>query len=839
MISATVSVRILFLTAALALSSASAAVPAFPGAQGGGAAATGGRGGAVIEVTTLADGTNPVPPGSLRAALQASGPRTVVFRVGGRIELVDYIYIVNGSLTVAGQTAPGGGVMITAKNSAPYSLIDIHASNVIWRYTRIRKGWHPAGAGSNTNRGTAIGISGGVNIICDHNSVSWNQDEGFGIAGSRTALSNITISSNLVAEGLSDHSTAVITGSDSSEKSAQMTDIDFHRNVMMNNNHRNPLLKNKTTRYVNNLHYNNRFYMNQYLGGILADVIGNVYKQGPMTVTGRYEIQAGTGNATSAAGSPSLYLLGNKGWHQTNSDGDQWILANQVTGENGSQMGPIPLAWRRTSPLPDTAYPIVAEPANGLEATTLPIVGASRRLDSLGNWVAARDAVDARLIEQYATNTGITSLPVTENDVGGFPVVAGGTPYIDTDRDGMPDEWETAQGLNPNDPADRNFITSNGYTNLENFLNGPVTPPITAPLIAWQPVAQTVAAGSTVVFNSRATNAERNQWQRNGVNIPDAIFSTLIIKHASSANQGSYRSIAANAVGSVASDSAELTVVDYPSTAVGRLINLSSITAIRAAGDSFSMGYVVGGSGTSGATPLVLRAAGPSLGALGVPNPLGDPKIEFFSGATKTGENDNWGGAPALVEAMHGVGAFPFSGAASLDSAVRTNITTRDNSVRVSSVNSGTGTVIAEIYDATPAASLTATTPRLLNVSILRFVEANTSLTMGFVLHGQTARTVLVRAIGPGLQAAFGVSDTMADPQLTLFDANATKIGVNDDWGGEMPLRVVSAAVGAFAIQNSTSRDAMLLMTLAPGAYTAEVKGSGGGNVIVEVYEVP
>ncbi len=839
MIAAIVPVRILFLTTALALSAASAAVPAFPDAQGGGAAATGGRGGAVIEVTTLADGTNPVPPGSLRAALQASGPRTVVFRVGGRIELEDYIYIVNGNLTVAGQTAPGGGIMITAKNSAPYSLIDIHASNVIWRYTRIRKGWHPAGAGSGTNRGTALGISGGTLIICDHNSVSWNQDEGFGVSRSITALSNITISANLVTEGLADHSTAMLTGSDSPEKSAEMTDIDFHHNAMMNNNHRNPLLKNKTSRYVNNLHYNNRFYMNQYLGGILADVIGNVYKPGPMTTASRNEIQAGVGNATSAAGTPSLYLLGNKGWHQPNPDGDQWILANQVTGENGSQMGPIPLAWRRPSPMADTAYPIVAEPANGLEATTLPIVGASRRLDSLGNWVAARDAVDARLIEQYVTNTGITSLPVTENDVGGFPVIAGGTPYVDTDRDGMPDAWEAAHGLNPNDPADRNFMASNGYTNLENFLNGPASPPSTAPLIAWQPVSQTVAAGSTVVFNSSATNAERYQWQRNGVNIPDAIFPTLVIGRTSSANQGSYRSIATNAVGSAASDSAELTVVDAPPAAVGRLINLSSITAIRAAGDSFSMGYVVGGSGTSGATPLVLRAAGPSLGALGVINPLGNPRIELFAGATKTGENDNWGGTPALAEAMHGVGAFPFSGATSLDSAVLANITTRENSVRVSAANNGTGTVIAEIYDATPAAGLTATTPRLLNVSILRFVDANTSLTTGFVLHGQTARTVLVRAIGPGLQAAFGVGDTMADPQLTLFGASATKIGVNDNWGGETPLRVVSAAVGAFAIQNPASRDAMLLMTLAPGAYTAEVKGSGGGNVIVEVYEVP
>ena len=363
--------------------------------------------------------------------------------------------------------------------------------------------------------------------------------------------------------------------------------------------------------------------------------------------------------------------------------------------------------------------------------------------------------------------------------------------------------------------------------------------PATSPVIAWQPVSQAVAAGSTVVFNSSATNAERYQWQRNGVNIPNEVFSTLVIDHASSTNEGTYRCFVANASAGVTSNAAELTVLDEALSSVGRLINLSSITSLRSAGDTFSLGYVVGGSGTSGALPLVLRAAGPSLGALGIASPLADPKIEVFAGATKTGENDNWGGIPVLEDAMRVAGAFPFNGAASLDSATLVSSTTRDNSVRISSTNKGTGTVIAEIYDATPAASRTATTLRLLNVSILRYVDANTSLTTGFVLQGQTARTVLVRAIGPGLHAAFGVSDTMADPQLTLFGANATKIGVNDNWGGETPLRVVSAAVGAFAIQNSASRDAMLLMTLAPGAYTAEVKGSGGGNVIVEVYEVP
>jgi cyclophilin family peptidyl-prolyl cis-trans isomerase len=361
------------------------------------------------------------------------------------------------------------------------------------------------------------------------------------------------------------------------------------------------------------------------------------------------------------------------------------------------------------------------------------------------------------------------------------------------------------------------------------------------PSLIQHPVSQTVATGNTVVFNAIAANAESYQWQRNGVDIPGAIFSTFIINNATSANNGTYRAVAINPVANVTSSSATLSVVDTDPTSIGRLINLSILTTIRAAGDAFSMGYVVGGNGTTGAKPLVLRAAGPSLGVLGVPNTLADPKIEFFTGATKTGENDNWGGGQPLTDAMAAVGAFAYAGATSLDSAALANITTRDNSVRVSAANSGTGTVIAEVYDATPAATVTTSTPRLVNVSVLKIVEANASMTAGFVLRGQTARTVLIRAIGPGLQAAFGVSDVMSDPQLTLFNASSVKIAENDNWGGEIPLRLAIATVGAFGIQNSASRDAMLLMTLAPGAYTAEVKGVGGvgGNVIVEVYEVP
>ncbi len=273
-------------------------------------------------------------------------------------------------------------------------------------------------------------------------------------------------------------------------------------------------------------------------------------------------------------------------------------------------------------------------------------------------------------------------------------------------------------------------------------------------------------------------------------------------------------------------------------SSAGRLINLSVLTDIATAGDSFTLGYVVGGTNTTGSKPLVIRAAGPSLGALGVGGTLDDPKLETFAGSTSTGVNDNWGGSAQLTAALSAVGAFPYTGPTSRDSAVSANITTRDNSVAVSAAGNGTGTVIAEIYDATPAANFTATTPRLLNVSVRKHL--GTGLTAGFVLGGGSPTKVLIRAVGPGL-AAFGVEGTVVDPQLTLFNSSSTQVDSNDNWGGSAALTAAFNSVGAFALPGATSRDAALLVTLPPGGYSVQVTGVANttGTALVEVYEVP
>lgn len=356
---------------------------------------------------------------------------------------------------------------------------------------------------------------------------------------------------------------------------------------------------------------------------------------------------------------------------------------------------------------------------------------------------------------------------------------------------------------------------------------------VSAPLIVLPPVDSAAVADRPVSFSVLAVGAGplAYQWLQDGRPIPGATGARWTLPAFQPADVGSYSVVVTNATGSVTSAAAALVV------ASSRLINLSILTSLAAAGDTFTMGYVVGGIGTNGPKPLVIRAAGPSLGALGVAGTLDDPKLELFAGEGKTGENDNWDGAATLSRAMAGVGAFAYAGPTSKDAAAAVSVTTRDNSVKVSAAGGGTGAVIAEVYDATPTASYTAATPRLVNVSVLKPIGAG--LTAGFVIGGIGSKTVLIRAVGPGL-AAVGVSGPVADPRLELFDGASKSIGTNDNWGGTAPLTAAFTVAGAFGL-SPTSKDAALLTTLPPGSYTVQVSsiGTTTGVGLVEVYELP
>lgn len=259
----------------------------------------------------------------------------------------------------------------------------------------------------------------------------------------------------------------------------------------------------------------------------------------------------------------------------------------------------------------------------------------------------------------------------------------------------------------------------------------------------------------------------------------------------------------------------------------GRLANVAVRAVVGANNPTVSVGLALAG-GAAGDEPLLLRAMGPSLGALGVSGMLADPRLSVYDARRAlVGANDRWGGATEVAAAAARLGAFPFAGAASLDSALRLGLGAGLYVSEVSSVGGGAGVVVLEAY---PGAR------RLLNFSARsRAGTGAETLVAGLVVSGGTRR-VLVRAVGPGL-AAFGLTGTAANPQLAVY-AGETLHALNDDWGGGPVLSEVFGRVGAFALPVA-SRDAALLLTLAPGVYSAHVGGAdAGGQVLLEVYEV-
>ncbi len=456
------------------------ALPAFPGASGGGAVAVGGRGGQVIEVTNL----NDAGPGSLRAALTATGPRTVVFRVGGTITLQSQIVIDRSFLTIAGQTAPGSGILIRSSDEMLYSpLLMKNCNDIIIRYIRVRPGPY-----ANDQAGDAINTYEHVhNVIIDHCSLSWSTDENTEVWTKREPGYNITWSWNIIAEGLDvdhSHSCGLLAGSN--DDAEGMLNFSVHHNFFAHNGRRNPNMKVKTAEIINNLVWGWRDYATQIGGGTMIDIIGNSYvSQDGLTSTRREVLWKPYNDspATGPAGNPSIYFTGNIGPHNPDPDADAWHLMMEMTDldswgypdDDGTPTRTdIPEQYRRFSRR-STSFPVSVDSALELDNLLLAELGAgaSMRLDANGSMTPNRDSVDARIIAEFQTRSGL--IPnLSPNEVGGYPVMENSTPYADQDHDGMADAWELAHGLDPDDPDDRNLTTlsSEGYTNLEIFLSG-------------------------------------------------------------------------------------------------------------------------------------------------------------------------------------------------------------------------------------------------------------------------------------------------------------------------------------------------------------------------------
>jgi hypothetical protein len=276
-------------------------------------------------------------------------------------------------------------------------------------------------------------------------------------------------------------------------------------------------------------------------------------------------------------------------------------------------------------------------------------------------------------------------------------------------------------------------------------------------------------------------------------------------------------------------------------------VNLSVLAPVGSANPIIA-GFVVSGSGSQ---PILIRAIGPGLSSLGVPNYVGGPRLTVYKGSTVLSDTTSWGGSTALSSEFTRLGAFPLA-TTSTDAAVLLTLAPGPYTLHVDDPSGSTGMMsLAEVYDALPSPPPTGS-PHLVNIAARGVVSsAGQMVTGGFVIAGSTARKVLVRGIGPGL-AGQGVTGAITDATVVLNKINTGVIAQNDNWGtpttvnasypaaSAAEISAAATATGAFALA-SGSADAALLVTLAPGVYTAQVSGAGTltGAVMVEVYEVP
>lgn len=349
--------------------------------------------------------------------------------------------------------------------------------------------------------------------------------------------------------------------------------------------------------------------------------------------------------------------------------------------------------------------------------------------------------------------------------------------------------------------------------------------------IASQPIGKTAAVGEGVTFRVVALGnpAPRYQWRKDGVAIPGATASTYTMPSVAYGDVAGYSVVVSNAQGSVTSDVAKLTVPG----AFSRFVNLSVRSNAGSGAETLIVGFVVSGTGQK---QLLIRGVGPTLATFGVTNTLADPSLRLLAADGRVlNQNDDWGGTPALVGASAQVGAFALP-PNSKDAALLAALPAGAYSVQVAAA-AAAGVVLVEAYDADAAVSPPA---RLVNLSVRSIAGSDgNALIAGFVISGNISKTLLIRGVGPTL-AAFGVGGVLADPQLALFDSTGFRLNQNDNWGGDSTLAEAFFALGAFALPANSS-DAALLVTLPPGAYSAQVSGAGGatGVALVEIYEVP
>ena len=430
-----VGIGVLSLTAATA--SASDTLLAFPGAEGFGRYATGGRGGEIYHVTNLNDNGK----GSLRDAVSKSN-RIVVFDVSGVINLKSRL-VFKSNLTILGQTAPGEGVQVYG-NGVSFS----DANNIIVRYLRVRMG-------VNGDSGKdAAGVASGHDMIFDHMSVLWGRDENFSVSSNDkgSGPSNVTIQNSIIGQGLQPHSCGGLIQTDNG--------VTLFRNLYIENSTRNPKVKG-LNQFVNNVSYNWGKEAAYNMGGdsagdSWAEITDNYWITGPW-IKAAFPFVGGNNNF-------KYFAQGN--WYDENIDGK--LDGHDMTDEEYEKSG----GYR----VYDTADLVKHGAPKGVPE----IAGRMTAPEALeyvlaygGASLPVRDEVDQYLIDELSSfgSFGTTAGIATEKALPhkGTGKLFGGYKPLDSDGDGIPDEWEIANGLNPQDATDAASISANGYANIENY----------------------------------------------------------------------------------------------------------------------------------------------------------------------------------------------------------------------------------------------------------------------------------------------------------------------------------------------------------------------------------
>ncbi|MDR2917472.1 MAG: pectate lyase [Tannerella sp.] len=429
----------------------SAEIPAFPGAEGWGMFSKGGRGGDIIKVTNLNDSG----PGSFREAVMHTEPRIVIFTVSGTIDLKSEIIITSPYLTIAGQTAPGDGICL---KNYPLDIQDTH--DIIIRSIRVRPGIESGLIGSELD---AIELRNSENVIIDHCSFSWSNDEGINTWHNNRST---TVQWCLMSDPL--NKSVHEKGAHGFSASIGGFKLSFHHNILANGAGRNPSIGGNSDHSTVFLDFRNCLISNwehRTCDGkpLSINVVNNYFKPGPATKESVRRRIVNIDNSEKLGFSGLWHIEGNYVEGYPEISADNWNGGVDFS-EGTSQE-------RNRSIKPFETAPVITQSAQ--DAYIL-------LLDHAGCIFPKRDLQDDRVIEQIRTGKypgGGNGMIDRVEQAGGWSLLKS-VPYpVDRDGDGIPDEWEKANGLNPDDLSDALRIAPNGYMNIENYINSLIPDP--------------------------------------------------------------------------------------------------------------------------------------------------------------------------------------------------------------------------------------------------------------------------------------------------------------------------------------------------------------------------